>query len=492
MATKVHMEALSPTMEEGQLVRWLKHEGDAVSEGDVLAEIETDKATMELVARGSGVLQGVKLKEGDTASVGEVIAVIAAEGEAADEPAAPPAPAPAPAPTPAEGAGAGEGAGEQRAGGSEQAGRPEGQEKLTPEAEGTGATGTAEGVEPAEARGTPDYGSSRERQGGDAEGGRAAGERVKASPLARRLAEESGVDLSVVEGTGPGGRITKRDIEAAAGGAGAKRAEPAERAESGGERPGRAGEPGAAREQEPARAQPAAAAPAGSDAEEVPVTQMRKTIAKRLVQSIGPIPTFYLTIEVDMSRVMEIRQQVNARLEKDGVKASINDFVIKAVAAALARHPEVNASWGDGVITRYRRVHMGIAVAVEDGLITPVVRDAHTKRVRDIAVEVKELAGRARDKKLKPEEYTGATFSISNLGMFGITEFTAIINPPEAGIIAVGAVEEKPVVEDGEVVVRPRMRMTMSCDHRVVDGATGARFLQTVREMLEEPLMMIA
>jgi pyruvate dehydrogenase E2 component (dihydrolipoamide acetyltransferase) len=219
---------------------------------------------------------------------------------------------------------------------------------------------------------------------------------------------------------------------------------------------------------------------------------MRKAIAKRLVQSIGPVPTFYLTIEVDMTQLMELRARANRALERDGVKASINDFLIRSVAEALKRHPEVNAAWGDGVVVRYRRVHMGIAVAVEDGLITPVVRDAHTKRVRDIAVEVKELAARAREKKLKPEEYTGATFSISNLGMFGITEFTAIINPPEAGILAIGAVEEKPVVEDGEVVVRPRMRMTMSCDHRVVDGAMGAKFLQTVRELVEDPMMMIA
>jgi pyruvate dehydrogenase E2 component (dihydrolipoamide acetyltransferase) len=224
----------------------------------------------------------------------------------------------------------------------------------------------------------------------------------------------------------------------------------------------------------------------------VPVTQMRKAIAKRLVQSIGPVPTFYLTIEADMTRLMELRERSNRYLEREGVKASINDFVIRTAAEALRRHPEVNASWGDSVIVRHNRVHMGVAVAVEDGLITPVIRDADSKRVRDIAVEVKELAGRAREKKLKPEEYTGATFSISNLGMFGITEFTAIINPPEAGILAIGVVEEKPVVENGAVVVRPRMRLTMSCDHRVVDGAMGARFLQTLKALLEEPLMMIA
>ena len=475
MATKVHMEALSPTMEEGQLVKWLKSEGDTISEGDVLAEIETDKATMELVARGSGVLQNVTLKEGQTAPVGEVIAVIAGEGEEVEAPAAGGAAA-APQEEGAEEA-TETGAPES---GSEASGRPEDQEQLTPAAEDAGAAATAEGAEPGEARreataaagqkdaareGAP---AAAAQKGAREERGNGRDARVKASPLARRLAEESGVDLASVEGTGPGGRITKRDIEAAA----------------------QAGEPAAAGAT--AGAPAGAAVRGGADTEEVPLTQMRKAIAKRLAQSIGPIPTFYLTIECDMTRMMELRERANRAFEKDGVKASINDFIIKAVAAALARHPEVNASWGDSAIVRHRRVHVGVAVAIEDGLITPIVRDADTKRVRDIAVEVKELAARAREKKLKPDEYTGATFSVSNLGMFGIVEFTAIINPPESGILAVGAVAEKVVVEEGEMVVRPRMRLTMSCDHRVVDGATGAKFLQTLRELIEDPMMMIA
>ncbi len=204
------------------------------------------------------------------------------------------------------------------------------------------------------------------------------------------------------------------------------------------------------------------------------------------------MPTFYLTIEVDARRLLETRERVNERLAASGDKASINDFIIKATAEALRRHPEVNASWGENVVRRYGRVHVGVAVAVEDGLITPVVRDADLKGVAQIAREVRDLAARARQRKLTPEEYTGATFSVSNLGMFGIVEFTAIINPPESGILAVGQVEEKPVVENGEVVVRPRMRVTMSCDHRVVDGATGARFLQTLKDFLEEPGMMLA
>ena len=480
MATKVHMEALSPTMEEGQLVKWLKSEGDAINEGDVLAEIETDKATMELVARGSGVLQNVTLKEGATAPVGEVIAVIAAEGESADAAAKAPegrdgaakqdsaaAEAPQSHDEPA--------AGEAPARGSEASGRPEGQEKLTPAAEGTGSADTAEGAAPKEAGGSASARDSTSRPA-PADGGKGRDTRVKASPLARRLAEESGVDLGSVEGTGPGGRITKRDIEAAAqtGGAEAGAAVPA------GAAPDRVGQAAAPE------------IPRGPDSEEVPVSQMRKAIARRLAQSIGPVPTFYLTIECDMTRMMEVRERTNRSLEKDGIKTSINDFLIKALAMALARHPEVNASWNENTIVRHRRVHVGVAVAIDDGLITPIVRDADTKRVREIAGEVKELAGRAREKKLKPEEYTGATFSISNLGMFGIVEFTAIINPPEAGIIAVGAAEEKVVVEDGEMVVRPRMRMTMSCDHRVIDGAMGAQFLKTLREMVEDPMVMIA
>ncbi|MDX1495713.1 MAG: dihydrolipoamide acetyltransferase family protein, partial [Longimicrobiales bacterium] len=218
---------------------------------------------------------------------------------------------------------------------------------------------------------------------------------------------------------------------------------------------------------------------------------MRKTIAKRLVTSIGPVPTFYLTIDVDMTRAMEARRSLNAALEDDGVKISFNDIVLKATAAALRQHPNCNAQWHDDHIRRYNAVHLGVAVAIEDGLITPIIRNAHRKGLVQIGEEVKEMAGRAREKKLKPEEYTGATFSVSNLGMFGIHEFTAIINPPEAGILAVGGIEETPVVVDGEVVVRPRMRVTMSCDHRVIDGAQGSRFLQTLKTMLEEPAAIL-
>lgn len=461
MATKVHMEALSPTMEEGQLVRWLKEEGEPVKEGEILAEIETDKATMELVARGSGILRKRLINEGDTTPVGAVIAVIAGEDEdisgiLAEAPAGAGEPthaAPEPMPTPPASDIAAAAAGLAASDKTEQS---------------QADTGAQAAIESPDRRPTPAVGTTMER----AAGGRVEyatvppdGDRIKASPLAKRLAAEAGIDLSRIQGSGPGGRIIKRDVEAA-----------------------RAAAPEAA----PVAAPAAAAGAPAAEFEEIPVTQMRKTIARRLATSIGPVPTFYLTVEADMTRMLELRQRVNARLEAQGVKASINDFLIKAVAEALVRHPEVNASWSETAIRRYKTAHIGVAVAIDEGLITPVVRNAERKGVAEISREVRELAGRAREKKLAPEEYTGATFSISNLGMFGIEQFTAIINPPEAAILAVGAVEEKPVVEDGQVVVRPRMRMTMSCDHRVIDGATGAKFLETLKSFIEDPMMMLA
>ena len=403
MATKVHMEALSPTMEEGQVVKWHKSEGDQVSAGEVLAEVETDKAVMELVARGEGVLRKILRGEGETAPVGDVIAVIAEEGEdisslVASTAGVPPAP-----PLP----------------------------KLKSDAD----------IEPLPRPAQP------------TEGGR-----LKASPLARRLAQEAGVELSGIRGSGPGGRIVKRDVEEAS---------------------------------HYGQATAAASGFEGPDFEDLKVSQMRKTIARGLAESLGPVPHFFLTVDVDMVRAIEARSRINALLKERGEKISLNDLVVRAVAAALLQHPAVNAAWGGDHIRRYARVHIGVAVAVEDGLITPVVRDAHMKGVAQVAREIRELAGRAREKRLKPEEYTGATFSISNLGMFGIHEFTAVINPPEAGIVAVGQVEEVPVALDGEVVVRPRMKVTMGCDHRVVDGATGAKFLQTLKAMLEEPATIL-
>jgi pyruvate dehydrogenase E2 component (dihydrolipoamide acetyltransferase) len=447
------MEALSPTMEEGQLVKWLKSEGDDVSEGDVLAEIETDKATMELVARGSGVLRRIGLSEGGTAPVGQMIAVIADADEDVDA-LLKELGSPSEDGGPAAGAETAESAErEEEAEPEETAEKEEGDEKQEDESEEP-ATKSSPGrrAEPASAK--------AEEKPPDAKAAPGPDGRVKASPLARRLAADKGVEIESIAGSGPGGRIIKRDIEAA-------------------------------KKAAPRAATSTAPAVPGAEYEDVPVTQMRKTIAKRLVESIGPVPTFYLTIDVDMTRMLAARERANRALESSGVKASINDFVIRAVAAALAKHPEVNASWRGDSIRRHHRVHIGVAVAVEDGLITPIIRDANVKGVADIATEVRELAGRAREKKLKPDEYTGATFSISNLGMFGIEEFTAIINPPEACILAVGQVEERIVAVGGQPAVQSRMRMTMSCDHRAVDGATGARFLQTLRGMMEEPAMIV-
>ncbi|HEY0674354.1 MAG TPA: pyruvate dehydrogenase complex dihydrolipoamide acetyltransferase [Longimicrobiales bacterium] len=433
MATKVHMEALSPTMEEGRLVTWLKKEGDQVNEGDVLAEIETDKATMELVARGAGVLRKHLIAEGNSAPVGTVIGVIAGADEDISGI-------------------AGDSAGGGAAAAPAQAeAQKEVEHKETPKPEAKPATQST-----ATQTASPPKPAAAPTNGGD------GGGRVKASPLAKRLAAEAGLELRSVQGSGPGGRITKRDIEAAS-------------------QPGAGAGAGAG----------ARVAAGGPEYEDIPLSQMRKTIAKRLVTSIGPVPTFYLTIEVDMTHLQGARERINARLQEQGVKVSINDFIIKAVAVALRQHPEVNAQWTDTAIRRFQRIHVGVAVAVEDGLITPVVRDADQIGVAEISQQVRELAKRARDRKLQPEEYTGATFSISNLGMFGIDEFTAIINPPEAAIIAVGRVEEKPVAQFGEIISQPRMRLTMSCDHRVIDGATGAKFLQTLRQYLEEPTMML-
>jgi pyruvate dehydrogenase E2 component (dihydrolipoamide acetyltransferase) len=453
MATKVYMEALSPTMEEGRLLTWLKKEGEEVQEGDLLAEVETDKATMELVARGSGLLRKVILADGETANVGSLIAVIAAEDEdisefVADDAVAEQAPSKEEAPAPEATEEAGEAGAAVAAAG-----------KTEPHQAQRGGRGESpKGATPAPA---PDREAGAE--GGDG--------RMRASPLARRLAAENGLELGDVEGSGPGGRIIKRDIEAAM----------------------QAGPPAAAEQPaEAAAPAPEPAAAAAGEFRDIPLSQMRKTIAKRLSQSIGPIPHFFLTIEVDMADAMAFRKKLNERFADDGVKVSPNDLTIKAVAATLRKHPWVNSAWVGDAIRQHDAVHIGVAVAVEEGLITPVIRNADKKGIAEIAQEVKELAGRAREKKLKPEEYTGGTFSISNLGMFGITEFTAVINPPEAAILAVGAVEDKVVAVDGEAVVRPRMRLTLSCDHRVVDGATGAQFLQTLKQNLEDPMMMLA
>ncbi len=459
MATKVHMEALSPTMEEGQIVQWLKGEGDEVSSGEVIAEIETDKATMELVARGDGVLLKILTQEGGTAPVGEVIAVIGSEDEDISDL-----------------VGGTGGGGDADDDGEDEESADASKEDDEDEDEGEDGDEDADKADASEddddadddedEASIPDPVKDVDRSDADEKKKEKKDDgdetRVKASPVARRLAEAEGIDLASLEGSGPGGRIVKADVETAV------REGPAEK-------------------DEPAKA-PDRRAPDEEEYEDVPLSQMRKTIARRLVESIGPVPHFFLTIDVDMGRIVEARERINRQLEKDGLKISYNDIVLKTTALALSRHPECNAHWGGDHIRRFNRVHLGVAVAIDDGLITPIVRDAERKGLVEIAQEVRELAGRAREKKLKPEEYTGASFSVSNLGMFGIEEFTAVINPPEAGILAVGAMEERAVVVDGEIVVRPRMKITMSCDHRVIDGAMGSAFLQTLKGILEEPL----
>ena len=419
MATKVHMEALSPTMEEGRLVKWNKHEGDPVKSGDTLAEVETDKAVMELVARSDGQLLKVLVPEGTTVPVGNIVAWIGKPGEKVDgagagsgEPGAAPAskPAPAPARAPA----------------------------LAPPAATPAPSSRLPAPEPADAS------------------------RVKASPLAKRIAKDAGVDLKLVQGSGPGGRVIKRDVEA--GATQTRAAAPA----------------------------PSSRLPApGVPYEDIPLTQIRKTIAKRLAASIGPIPHFFLTTEIDMERAAEAREALNKQLGETGGKISFNDIVIKAVALALVQHRACNAWFQEDHIRYWNEVHIGMAVAIEDGLITPVIRNADMKSLRQIGEESRELAGRARTRRLKPEEYTGATFSVSNLGMFDIDQFTAVINPPEAGIVAIGSIVAKAVPDGDRVVVRRRLRVTMSCDHRVIDGATGAAYLKTLKQMLENPLAML-
>lgn len=461
MATKVFMEALSPTMEEGRLVKWLKNEGDAVKSGDVLAEVETDKAIMELAARGDGVLRKRLVAEGESRPVGTLVGVIAPPDENIDALVSSAGGAGGDAAAPAQGADdTGAQPPEPAVARTEQTAGTSALPRSPQQGQGEASTPPQEKV--ADASAAPPTRPADPPAPTAAPTGRGNGGRVRSSPLARRLASERGLDLGQVQGSGPGGRIIKRDIEEAP-----TQAPPAAGA-------------GAAR--------PAAAA-AGGDFEDVPLTQIRKTIARRLSESIGPVPTFYLTAEFDVSRVAEARAAMAAM--GDEFKASFNDILLKAVATAVRQHREVNGHWLGDRIRYYNRVHLGMAVATDDGLIVPVIFDADQKSLREIAREARELAKRARERKLTPEQYTGATFSVSNLGMFGIDQFTAIINPPEAGILAIGAIEEKPVAVDGEIVTRSRLRVTMSCDHRVIDGAVGARFLQTLRRMLENPLMLV-
>jgi pyruvate dehydrogenase E2 component (dihydrolipoamide acetyltransferase) len=483
MAQILDMPQLSDTMKVGVLQKWRKNEGDSVSPGEVLAEVETDKAVMDFEAFDKGVLLKRLVGDGSSVPVGTPIAIIGKAGEdvaalveeaksrsaGGGKAAAKAAPAEAPKPVPA----------------AAPAAAPAAKPAPAPAAAANGAVARpAPRPAPAPRAAAP--------------APAATATKVLASPLARRLATDLGVDLRQVQGTGPGGRIVERDVKAFAGG-GAQTAQPttidwhaAEEAPS--QAQPAASVPRASADaplpaqlvpERRAEARPAAPPPEGDIVR--PLSMMRRTIASRLLEAKTTVPHFYLTADVDMDAAMEFRDQV---AQVHGAKLSVNDLVLKACALAMRRIPEANASFTEDAIIQHARVDIGMAVAIEDGLITPVIRDADKKTIGQIATEAREMARRARDRKLRPEEYTGATFSVSNLGMMGIRDFAAIINPPESAILAVGTVRKEPVVKDNKVVVGQRMSITLSCDHRVVDGALGAKVLQAIVQILERPISL--
>ena len=417
----VVMPRLSDTMEEGVLSQWLKAEGDHIHRGDVLAEIETDKATMDLEAYDEGVLERLLVPEGATVPIGGPLAVIGT-GPAAD------AAEPPTEPTPA-------------------------------------ASKNPQPTSPAEPAAAPPTLAAAEKSAASPVSPPSGG-RVWTSPLARKIARDHGLDLATVTGTGPGGRIVRADVEAAI----------------------------AAAKTTPETPRPApAAAPhpaVDTEAEEIPLTAVRRVTAQRLTES-ATAPHFYLTSVVDAGWLIAFRAEINARLAAEGTKISVTDLLVRACAVTLRTHPQVNASWGGDKILQHRRIHVGVAVAVQDGLIVPVIRDADRKSLGEIAAEAHALTERARAGGLTPDEFRGSTFTISNLGMYGVDHFTAIINPPEAAILAVGAAREEPVLHDGELATRTTIKLTLSIDHRVLDGATAAEFLRDLKNTLEEPLHIV-
>jgi pyruvate dehydrogenase E2 component (dihydrolipoamide acetyltransferase) len=416
MAKIIGLPKLSPTMEEGTLVAWTKKEGDEVEVDDLLAEVETDKATMEFRSFDRGVLLKILVSEGETLEPDVPVAIIGKAGEDIADLLAQVASASAP----------------------EAESAPEAQPEPEPAPEAESEPASSPEVAPASTAAP-------------------ASGRVLSSPLVRKLAREQSIDLRTVEGSGPQGRIVKRDIESYSGPS--------------------AGVARASGERLPPRV--------------VKASSMRRTIARRLTESKQTVPHYYLSIDVDIAPLSDAREAMNARLEAEGEKLSLNDLIIKASAMTLRRVPEVNASWMDKEIHYHQVVDISIAVAIDDGLMTPVIRDADRKGIAQIAREVRELAARAREKKLQPEEMSNGTFSISNLGMFGIEEFSAVINPPEAAILAVGTIRNEAVIEGDAIVPGRRMRFTMSCDHRVIDGATGAKFMAALKSTLESPVTML-
>jgi pyruvate dehydrogenase E2 component (dihydrolipoamide acetyltransferase) len=437
MASPIVMPKMSDTMEEGVVVKWLKHEGDRVASGEALAEIETDKAVLELEATTAGVLRKILAQEDNKVPVGQLIAVIGSEDEdvssligRSSSPALQPSPVTIAA----------------------------SQASAIPRSMGAPGAGAAARQDPVRR------------------------ERIDASPLARRMAEEAGIDIAQAHGTGPGGRVVKRDIEAFLGQLRSQPSSPSAMPVT---------LPGAAVEAMPqASAQPAPVEGAGVDHTERELSMMRKAIARRMALSKTTAPHFYITSEIDMERAIAMRQSLN-ELATDEVRISFNDMILKAVANALRQFPRMNVSYADDRLRLHQRVHLSMAVALDDGLITPVIRDCDRKSLGEIAREAKELTERARARRLKPEDYTGGTFSVSNLGMFDVEAFGAIINPPEAAILAVGSVKQRPVVVDGQLSIGHRMKVTLSGDHRAIDGATAAQFLQIVKRLLEQPLTLM-
>lgn len=445
MGQIIGLPKLSPTMEEGVLVRWTKKEGDKVSPGDLVAEVETDKANMDFNIEDDGVLLKFLVKEGDTVKLGAPVMIIGKAGENVDE-----------LVKKASSGGGGEAA-PKKAEPAPKKDEPKKQE----------AAPAAKKAEPAPAPKKEAAPAPKKEAAAPSTG------KLLASPLAKSLALELNVDLRNVTGTGPGGRIVERDVKAAAGG---ETAAPAQEADA----------PVVRTDEKAITIRAPRLGDQEGDFEDVPASNMRKRIAQRLTEAKRDVPHFYLQRQLDVAALMQFRSRLNELLGDRG-KVSVNDLVVKAVALALRRVPDCNASWNGESIRKHHRVNVGIAVAIEDGLITPVVFDADQKGIGAIAAEVKDLADRAKKKGLKAHEITGSTFTVSNLGMFGIERFTAILNPPEAGILAVGATLDTPVVKDGQVVAGKRMTVSMSCDHRVIDGALGAKWLQVFAELIEKP-----
>ncbi|MCV9935155.1 pyruvate dehydrogenase complex dihydrolipoamide acetyltransferase [Boseaceae bacterium BT-24-1] len=454
MPTNILMPALSPTMEKGNLAKWLKKEGDAIKSGDIIAEIETDKATMEVEAVDEGILAKIVVPEGTAdVAVNEVIGVIAGDGEDAKSVSAP---AKADAP-----------------------------KAEAPKAEAAKSEASAPKAE-AKLESTPQVTAE---SGFNTGGKSVSGDRPFASPLARRLVKDAGIDLGKVQGSGPHGRIVEKDIEAAKQG-GAAKAAPAPAA----------GAPAAPR---PAAA-PLAAGPSDEQTkklfapgsyEEIPHDGMRKTIARRLTEAKQTVPHFYVTVDCELDALLKLRAELNAAApEKDGkpaYKLSVNDMVIKALALALRAVPDANVSWTEGAMLKHKHADVGVAVSIPGGLITPIIRDACHKTLSQISNEMKDMAGRAKARKLKPEEYQGGTTAVSNLGMFGVKDFAAVINPPHATILAVGAGEQRVIVKGGQPAVATVMSVTLSTDHRAVDGALGAELLQAFKGYIEKPMAML-